>query len=185
MELIGKISTVQVNPITKAASITFEVEDMQQAMSEYDTLANERLRITASKYRKKRTLSMNAYFWVLLDKVAKVLRTDTESLHRRYVFEHGFVWLDENQKAVPIALTEKVNVDKALPGYWKQYGEKHGNLINYLRIKGTSEMTTEEMSIVLNDLIEEAQSLGIQTETPEEVERMKQLEKAAMEHFNR
>lgn len=185
MELIGQISGVSLDPITKKGSITFSVNDLHDALVEYERLKDKDLRITAKVYKAKRTLSANAYFWVLLSEVARVLKTSTESLHLRYIKDHPYVWLDDDGRPVAIALTDKVNVDEALPAYWKQYGERKDNLIQYLRIKGTSEMTTQEMAIVLDDLVDEAKSLGIQTATPDEIERMKMYEEGTMEHIYR
>lgn len=170
--MIGKPS---LNPITKQGEVTFLVDDLSQVLSEIETLKDKKIRVLAKEYHKKRTLSMNAYFWVLLTEVAKRLKTDSESIHRRYVRDHAFVWTDEDHKPVAIAMIDKVDVDTAIPGYWKAYGERRGNLIQYIRIKGTSEMDTREMSIIIDDLIEEAKSLGIQTATPEEIASMKAM----------
>lgn len=176
MELIGQIADVSMNPITHKGRISFEVDNLADAMAEYDALNGKTLRISAKPYRKRRTLSANAYFWVLVSEVARVLNTTAESIHRRYVHEHAFAWLDDDDRPVAIALIDKVDVDASLPGYWKEYGSRRGNLVQYLRIKGTSEMNTHEMAIVLDDLITEAKELGIQTATPDEIERMKAYE---------
>lgn len=42
-------------------------------------------------------------------------------------------------------------------------------------IKGTSEYDTKEMSVFIDGVVSEAKELGIQTETPEEIERLKAL----------
>lgn len=47
-----------------------------------------------------------------------------------------------------------------------------------MMIKGTSDMDTLEMGQCLDDLIVEAKALGIQTETPDEIARMKALEES-------
>ena len=41
-------------------------------------------------------------------------------------------------------------------------------------IKGSSEYNTAEMSRFIDRIVEEAQELGIETATPDELERMKQ-----------
>lgn len=184
MELVGTISGITVNPITKQGCISFDIEDFAQAVNEYEHIKDKRLRISVKQYRAKRSLSANAYFWILIGEVAKALHTDAEALHRKYVYEHPYVWLDENGKPVGIVLTDKVNVDNALPGYWKRYGKQRDNLIQYIRIKGTSDMDSQEFSIVIDDLVQEAKELGIETATPDELERMKQYEQTIMEHPN-
>ena len=46
----------------------------------------------------------------------------------------------------------------------------------YVIIKGTHEMTTNEMSILLEDLVDECKTQGIETMTPIELEELRQLE---------
>ena len=46
----------------------------------------------------------------------------------------------------------------------------------YVIIKGTHEMTTNEMSILLEDLVDECKTQGIETMTPRELEELRQLE---------
>ena len=43
-----------------------------------------------------------------------------------------------------------------------------------MMIKGSSEFDTSEMSYFIDQIVEEAQELGIETATPDELERMKQ-----------
>ena len=45
----------------------------------------------------------------------------------------------------------------------------------YWHIKGTHQMDSKEMSRILESTIFEAKQLGIETETPENIERMAQL----------
>src|SRR5690554_4895208 len=41
------------------------------------------------EYKQKRSLDANAYYWVLVSKIADVLRTSKEELHFRMLKEYG------------------------------------------------------------------------------------------------
>ena len=47
--------------------------------------------------------------------------------------------------------------------------------IHYKVYKGSSEFDTREMSIFIDGIVSEAKALGIQTETPDEIAKMKGL----------
>lgn len=175
MQINGRLLQPMMSYGSKKGVMQFEVDDISEVIRQYDELKDKPLSIITKVFRKPRTLNMNAYFWVLADEVAKKLRVTSEEVHKRYVYDHAFVWKDEDDKPCCIAIVKDVDVEKKLPRYWKAYGEPQGRLIQYIRVKGTSECDVEEMSIILDDLIDEANGLGIQTATPEEVEKMKAL----------
>ena len=60
-----------------------------------------------------------------------------------------------------------------IEGHWKFY-KSNGKFDSYLMIKGSSEYNTAEMSHFIDMVVQEAKELGIETLTPDELERMKQ-----------
>jgi hypothetical protein len=55
-------------------------------------------------------------------------------------------------------------------------GEVNGKLFKHYNVyKGSSEFTTQEMHIFLEGVISEAKELGISTDTPDQIARMKDL----------
>ena len=79
---------------------------------------------------------------------------------------------------VSILSTIKIN------GYFKYYDDIGHTMLNgkefthYRIYKGTSEYNTREMSIFIDGVVHEAQNLDIETKTPAEIERIKNLWKA-------
>lgn len=71
--------------------------------------------------------------------------------------------------------------DKDIKGYFKYYkyvgsSELNGKEFNhYIIYKGTSEYNTKEMSIFIDGVVQEAKQLGIDTRTPNEIEKLKRL----------
>ena len=137
-------------------------------MKKYDLL-----RIKAVKYRQKRSLDANAYAWVLMTKIANHpdIASSKEEVYEQMLQKYGTFYEDEGGY---ITITVKKTVDMAkVSGHWKHIKD-NGNFASYLMIKGSSEYNTAEMSHFIDRIVEEAQELGIETATPDELERMKQ-----------
>ena len=62
--------------------------------------------------------------------------------------------------------------------YCEEAGETtlNGKLFKHYRVyKGSSEFDTKEMSIFIDGIVSEAKDLGIQTDTPDQIAKMKAL----------
>ena len=136
------------------------------------------------KQRKKRTLSQNAYYWQLIGKMADALREPKTRVHnemlRSYGQAHG---IDGRLVTVTIPDTEKAweeairsSTLHIAPTSQVHLGTKNQMFRTYILLKGSHEMTTEEMSVLLDGTITEAQQLGIETLKPAELEAMKLAE---------
>ena len=68
-----------------------------------------------------------------------------------------------------------------IEGYIKYFSEvaqseTNGKLFkHYFVYKGSSEFDSREMSILIDGIVSEAKALGIDTETPDEIAKMKSL----------
>lgn len=134
--------------------------------------ALEELSVSFKRYRKKRSLDANAYCWVLCSKIAEKVGSSKDEVYEQMLQDYGCFYEDENGCVV---VTVKSSVDvSGIGGYWKFY-KTNGKFSSYLKIKGSSEYDTTEMSRFLDGIIYEAKELGIPTETPDEIEHMKAL----------
>ena len=120
-----------------------------------------------SEHHEKRSLNANAYMWALIGKMGDALRLSKEEIYFQMLKDYG--------QSEVISLLSEINVN----GYFKYYevigeSELKGKLFKHLKIyKGSSEYDTREMSILLDGVIREAESVGIETMTPTEIERLK------------
>ena len=74
MEVTGKVVGASLDFGTNHFLLTFEVNESDVVKSEYDKLKScEKLKIKAVKYTQKRSLDANAYFHVLVGKIADSL----------------------------------------------------------------------------------------------------------------
>lgn len=143
--------------------LTFELDTFLPNM--VDAIRDVCLRLSVKKWKEKRSLDANAYYWQLNSKMARVLQTSPEELHEALLQRYGFLDSDDGGH---ISITVRSRVDMSrIDGHWKLYKlSRDGKWKSYLRIRGTSEYDSAEMAYFLDRVVEEAQELGIQTETP-------------------
>lgn len=172
METTGKLIGASRTFDGKGIVLTFEV-DASAAVQIESLRAQDKLRIKAVRYKEKRSLDANAYAWALMTKIANHpdISSSKEEIYEEMLQKYGAAYEDE---CGYITVTVKKAVDMSkLEGHWK-YIKDNGTFASYLMLKGSSEYDTAEMSRFIDHIVEEAKELGIETETPDELARMKQ-----------
>lgn len=121
------------------------------------------------EHKQKRSLNANAYYWVLVNKIADALNQSKEFIHISMLKQYGQVYSMLLPADVPIeSLVKYYELDGV-----KKQGERLFKTYNvYLP---SSEMNTYEMSKLIDGTVEEAQSIGIETMTPDELEHLKAM----------
>ena len=120
------------------------------------------------EHKEKRSLNANNYFWLLVGKIADAMRASKDDIYMMMLKRYGQYSM--------VSVVSDVDVT----GYFKYFeliGQTplQGKLFNHYRIyKGSSEYDSLEMSILIDGIVEEAKAMGIETLTPDEIERMKQ-----------
>lgn len=170
METTGKLTGAMRTFDGKNLILTFECESLNPEQI-VNLQKQDKLRIKAVKYKERRSLDANAYAWVLMTKIADAVSSSKEEIYEDMLQKYGAVYEDEEGY---ITMTVKKSVDMSkISGHWK-YIKDNGTFASYLMIKGSSEYDTAEMSQFIDRIVEEAKELGIETATPDELERMKQ-----------
>lgn len=148
---------------TNKFRLTFELDSFLPNMA--DTIRDVCLRLSVKKWKEKRSLDANAYYWQLNSQMARILHTSPEELHEELLQRYGLLDSDDSGH---ISITVRARVDmNRIDGHWKLYKlSRDGKWKSYLRIRGTSEYDSAEMSYFIERVIEEARELGIDTETP-------------------
>lgn len=165
----GRIISIGRDWKTRKYQIAFEVDQEPESI-------DGDVRIEYKKWRNKRSLDANGYMWVLLEQMAIQLDSTKEEIYEDMLQHYGIKDRDESGY---ITVTMRADIDKShLPGHWKLDGE-HSTIDwkVYRRIRGTSEYDTKEMAWFLDRVVEEAKAIGIETATPDELERIKSYEK--------
>ena len=121
--------------------------------------------------RQKRSLDANAYFWKLADDIAQAVNTTKEKVYWRLIRRVGV--FDTLQ------FTSREAMER-FKSNWRQNGlgwltltiDKENFIVQ--AYYGSSRYNTKEMSRLIDEAVDEAKSLGIETLTPEELARMKE-----------
>lgn len=146
-----------------------------------------------TEHKEKRSLSQNAYYWVLVGKVAQKSGIPSSVIHNQNLRDLGLV-LRINEALVPVYIpdTEKaenqaLNADTYHIKPTSQVKEgKDGKMFRcYVMLRGSSTFNTDEMASLLNLMIQEAQAQGIETITPQELARIRELERNAQKNKGR
>ena len=178
MEVRGILKAVAKDWITGRFQITFEV--IQDISSQIQSLQDKQLRITAKQWREKRSLDANAYYWVLIEKLAEALHIYKPRCHnlmlRRYgqnltIDGHGaYIRIPDTEKAEEIAL--EASEWHIRPTSEVVRGNDGINYRTYVMLMGSSQYDTAEMSHLIDGLVDECKALGIETLPPDELARM-------------
>ncbi len=169
-ELSGKIQNLALDFATKKATLTLTINEERAVKSLFDDLHEvEKLSIKIDKYREKRSLNANNYAWKLLTEIGNVLRTNKEVVYLEMLKRYGQSEIFSVLSHIPFGEYVK---------YYEECGESmlNGKLFKHYKVyKGSSEFDTREMSIFLDGVVSEAEELGIQTMTPNEIANLKSL----------
>lgn len=129
------------------------------------SLEDKPYQVTIKPYRAKRSLDANGYCWHLINQIANVMRISKEECYLIMLKRYGQMQVIKLLTAgLPILL-------KAVKYYeiMKEDGD-----CTYVKVyAGSSEYDTKEMAILIDGIVSEAKELGIDTMTPQEIERMK------------
>lgn len=133
--------------------------------------------IEVKEWRESRTITQNSYYWALVNKLKNVLKTSDDELHITLLQRYGQDQKDDNGNTVIFSLRSDISPVGILK-YSKEIGNGNVNgteFTHYKALKGSSDMDTKEMNILIDGLISECKEVGIETDTPEQLERLRGL----------
>lgn len=144
------------------------------------------LDIVARRHRERRSLNANSYFHVLCEKLAAKLGTTNTAMKNKMISEYGCTDIELGK----IILEDSVD--------WMEIESLHlrptaavrtlndGKLYRvYYVMRGSHTYNTAEMARLIDGAVQEAKEQGIETMTPEQIERMKALWKSSGERKDR
>ena len=175
METTGRVKDIARDLMTDKYVVSFVVDT--KALDELEKIAKlEKLHIKAVRYSEKRSLSANAYFHLLVGKIAAVLQSSNTGVKNRLIREYGaFEYIDDQ---IPTFRLKAEYEDAMLVRediHVKPIGREFADGCEWVRfafMRGSHTYTTAEMSRLIDGTVEEAKALGIETLPPEELERM-------------
>lgn len=144
----------------------------------FDELHQTDVDITVKKHRNKRSLDANAYAWVLIDKIAAKRDMSKAEVYRNAIRDIG---------GVSEVVCIQNRAVKTMKDVWTRNGigwqvdempSKIAGCTNLVLYKGSSVYDTKQMSALIDSLVQDAQSIGIETRSQEEIDSLlKEYEK--------
>ena len=149
-EFTGRFDSLLTDIITGTQKAVFCINE--EATETFEALKDcEKLVITVKKFRRKRSIDANAYFHVLVGKIADEMAISKARCKNILIGRYGQPeLLDDGSEAVM-----KANV----PVEWIY--------------RGSHTYDTKEMSALIDGTVAEAKDQGIETITPGQLERLK------------
>lgn len=132
--------------------------------------------ISIEKVKKKKSPDANSYMWILCDKIAKKIgQTTKEDIYRNAIREVGMfddVPIKSEQVEGKVALWESIGIG------WFAEIMRDSKLNGYTLVReyfGSRVYDNLNMCRLVDYIVTAANELGIDTRTPDEIERMKNL----------
>ena len=135
-------------------------------------------------YKKARSNRQNAYYWTLLTQVAGALRMSKIECHNRMLRDYGQPCIIDGE-VIYAMLPDTEDTERGTlrsetyhlrPTSQTRSGAEH-DYRAYMLLRGSHEYNTQEMTVLLDGLVQEAKQLGIETATPDELARMREYDR--------
>lgn len=161
-----KKPTVSMSVDGKICNLTFQVDPT--VLNDLMAMSGEFISLTIKEWREKRTLTQNAYFWVLLNQLAIKLKDSTANIYRSFIRDYG----------VREHILVKNEAVETIKDKWKKQGlgwfveelraGKIDNTTTLMLFYGSSTYNSNEMARLIDAVIDECEQQGIPTLTQQE-----------------
>lgn len=174
MEFTGK--EIGTGFIGNDMTITFTINEKSAIYDEYSKLKGvEKLSIKVDKFREKRSLDANAYFHVLVGKIAEAVTISKAKAKNILICKYGQPQLLPDGNVMVYKTNAPVE-------FLLEQESIHCIAIKFLDdatfykvYRGSHTLDTREFSLLLDGTISDAKELGIDTISTTEFERMMEL----------
>jgi len=151
-------------------SLTVTLSLPLQNADSIHALMQDEISVEIKKWREHRSLSANAYAWVLITKIAQCIDPpmDKEAVYVEMLKRYG------QGGIISVRKDKQDEVLRAFDYYSiKGEGEVKGKpFVHVMVYVGSSKYDSKEMSTFISGIVEEARDLGIETMPPDELARL-------------
>ena len=152
-----------------------EKQDLGKAMALVRKHKDKLYNLEIKEYRKKRSLDANAYAWVLIHKLAEVMRTSAEEVYLLNIPKVG-------NNFTPMCVREQ-DVER-FKRSWQSNGlgwpvrdlglSQVPGCRNLAAYHGSSTYDTAQMSRLIDNLVQDCKALDIETMSPDKLALLKE-----------
>ena len=181
MEAAGILKTVSRDWQSGKFLLTFEVEG--DITWQLEGIREQRLSIAARRFRRKRSLDANAYYWQLLSRLAESAGISKNRAHNLMLRRYGQTETVDGRMIYVVVPDDDSGEEKALeaetyhikPTSEVKQARDGAAIRTYIKLRGSSTYDTREMSELINGLVSECREMGIETMTPDQLAEMMAL----------
>ena len=176
MQTTGIITDINIDYETQKSKISLLL-DTKELVSIEQLKKENKLNIELKKWYKKRSLDANAYCWVLCDQIAKELSKDGVIVTKEQVYKDSISQVGTFQ---PMIVEEKAFEDfkriweKQGLGYLVKEVSRKDKCVKVFCYYGSSSYNTKEMSLLIENIVELAKSLNLETKSKAEINSLLQ-----------
>lgn len=150
--------------------ITGTLKEIIKALCEADS--DTVYDVAVEPHKEKRSLNANAYYWVLAGKLSQRINVPAEEIYRWHI-------KDLSNYQCFLMLTD------AVESFKRQWCSGHlGRFVDTresrepgrtvaLAYYGSSDFNTSQMAKLIDNMVDDCEKFGIETMTPDEIERLK------------
>lgn len=181
-EFLGRIANISISYGSGKPVVSFEADgDKQSLFNMFEELKTaESLRVKFGKATKKRSLDANSYYWLLLTKLARVLKISNNYCHNLMLRRYGTLEEFDGQTVywvIPDTDEASRKADEAETYHIKPTSQvREGNdgimYRTYILLKGSHCYSKEEFSDLLEGLVDECKQVGIETQMEEDIQSL-------------
>lgn len=172
METKAKITDISRDFRSGSYKVTFLCDNAQPEVLQ--ELSGSDLRLTVKKWREKRSLNANAYFHVLVGKLAEKHGTSHTYMHNLVIAKYGYVDTDVMtvilRDDIDYLELEHLHLRPSLNTKTLDDGKLYRV---YFVMRGSHTYDTAEMARLIDGTVDDCKASGIETLSPDEIERMK------------
>lgn len=152
-----------------------EKQDMGKAMALVRKHKDKLYNLEVKEYRKKRSLDANAYAWVLIHKLAEVMRLTPEEVYLQQIPNVGNNYTPMCVREQDVEKFKKSWQANGLGWPVKDLGMSQvPGCRNLMAYHGSSTYDTEQMSRLIDNLVQDCKALDIETLSPEKLALLKE-----------
>lgn len=120
--------------------------------------------------RKKRSKNANSYFWEMLQQLCSEMNLDVIAEYKKRVKELG-IFKQWEIEAENVPTFEKLWCDRGIAWFIEKV-EENGNKVIINAYYGSSSYNSKQFSKLLDNLIQDCRSVGLQTLEDKEIEEL-------------
>ena len=173
MEFKGRFKEYSKDYLNGTGTVAFTIQNVNP--EHLQNIVGKELRIVAKEYREKRSLSANAYFHVLCDKLRQKLGISMARCKNHLIASYGqFEMIGDEPMIYKTNCPEEYMEElETLHTKCIRITEEKGKKVYFYRVyRGSHTYDSGEMSKLIDGTIEECKLQGIETLSKKEVERM-------------